>query len=84
MFAIGIVMLTYKLSWISYHILRKCEQVIAMVAYLKVVVWAVVELNLFVAVMVPSCSGGVFAYGLVLAILHTILVIWMGIDISPI
>jgi len=41
MLAVGLSMLVYKLKMMSYRILRKCEQVIAFAAYLKVVVWAV-------------------------------------------
>ena len=42
---------------------------------LKVMIWAVVELELFARVIAHFCTGGVFAYGLVLTILHSILLI---------
>jgi len=49
--------------------------VLACIAMLKIMVWAVVELELFARVIAHYCSGGVFAYGLVLTIIHSILLI---------
>ena len=60
---------------ISFDTLVGVWGVVGIVTFLKMLVWAIVELELFARVIVHYCSGGVFVYGLILAIFHTILLI---------
>jgi hypothetical protein len=68
-------LLFFKGRCFSYNTMTNCWACIGMLALLKTFIWAITELELFSQVIVHYCSGGVFAYGVVMTVLHSFFLI---------
>ncbi len=44
--------------------------IIGVLAFLKLFIWAIAEINIFTAGMAQHCRGGVYAYGVFLTAVH--------------
>jgi len=60
---------------INVSCLRKVELVALGILVLKILLWLYMELMLFANVIGPYCSGGMYAYGLILTIIHCIILL---------
>ena len=55
--------------------MQVAEVITIVVGVIKSLVWIYMELALFAAVIVPHCSGGIFAYGVILTIIHGLVIL---------
>ena len=74
---IGVLLPTFifKMGGISYRLLRRFWIVFGIMAFMKVFIWAVVQITLFVKVMFQHCKGGLFFYGVVMTIFNSIILV---------
>ena len=61
-----------KVRCISEDTLKKIGLVVLVLGLLKWLIWAVFEIELFVSTISRYCDGIVYAYGLILTILHSL------------
>ena len=65
----------YNHGWVDRETEMEWGEQLIELAFVKLVIWAVISLALFVLDMIPNCGSGILMYGVVLLVVHFSLII---------
>ena len=76
-------LISMRLGCTGYEGVRQVWKILKVLVMLKVLLWAVVELQLFGQVIVHLCSGFILGYGIVLSLAHILLLFGLCFSYRP-